>query len=190
VPRRAVAFAGALAIVVAVTLLPSPTPARASCVAPPPLDEALLFGEVVFVGTVTGVENLDRWATVAVEERWKGADDLPDTVQVRGGPGPGTATSVDTTFSDGVRYLFFTTRGPGYLEDNACSSTQRWTDELATHRPADVSVAPAVESGAPVGGIEVGDVITVAGLVLALLVAIIAYLLVLRARRRPPDWMR
>lgn len=180
----------ALSLVVAVALLPSPAPVRASCVPPPPFDEALLFGEVVFVGTVTGVENEDRWATVAVEERWKGADDVPETVQVRGGPEPGVATSVDRTFIDGTRYLFFTTRGTGYLSDNACSSTQRWTDELARYRPPGASPAAAVEAGEPVGGLDTVDVAVVAGLVLALMVAIVAYLLILRARRRPPDWMR
>jgi hypothetical protein len=175
---------------VVVSALPAPAVVRASCVPPPPLDEAILSGEVVFVGTVTGLESEDRWATVVVEERWNGAGDLPGTVQVRGGPEPGAATSLDRTYADGTRYLFFTTRGTGFLEDNACSSTQPWTDELAQHRPPGVSPAPAVEAGEPVGGLDTGDVVVVAGLVLALLVAIVAYLLILRARQRPPDWIR
>jgi hypothetical protein len=166
-----------------------PRPVSASCAGIVSLEEALLMAETVFVGSVVQVENQGRWATVRVEERWKGARDLPETVQVRGGPEPGTATSVDRLFAPG-RYLFLVTRGPGYLEDNACSATTPWTDDLAGLRPAGLAAAPDVVSGTEVTEFDLDPYLPIAALLLALIVAVIAYLVVLRARRRPPDWMR
>lgn len=167
----------------------APRPAVASCAGIVSLEDALLVAETVFVGSVTGLENMDRWATVRVEERWKGARDLPDTVQVRGGPEPGVASSVDRVFAPG-RYLFLVTRGPGYLQDNACSATTPWTDSLSSVRPAGLSAAPDVVSGAEVTEFDLDPYLPIAALAFALIVAVIAYLVVLRARRRPPDWMR
>jgi uncharacterized membrane protein (DUF485 family) len=42
----------------------------------------------------------------------------------------------------------------------------------------------------PLGSVDMGAVAAIAGLLVFLLVAIVAYLYVLRARRRPPDWHR
>jgi hypothetical protein len=167
----------------------APPGAAADCAPTVSLEEALLLADTVFVGSVTQLDNSNRWASVRVEERWKGARDLPDTVQVRGGPEPGTATSVDRTFAPG-RFLFFVTRGPGYLEDNGCSATTPWTDELAALRPAGVSAGTDVVAGTRVTEFDLEPFLPVAALALALIVAVIAYLVVLRARRRPPDWMR
>lgn len=167
----------------------APPSAAADCAPTVSLEEALLLADTVFVGSVTQLDNSNRWATVRVEERWKGARDLPDTVQVRGGPEPGTASSVDRTFASG-RYLFVVTRGPGYLEDNGCSATTPWTDELAALRPAGVSAGTDVVAGTRVTEFDLDPFLPVAALALALIVAVIAYLVVLRARRRPPDWMR
>jgi hypothetical protein len=162
--------------------------ASADC-AMPPLEEAILLGEVVFVGTVVGLDNQSRWATVRVEERWRGARDLADTVQVRGGPDPGTASSVDRLFSP-TRYLFVVSRGPDYLVDNACTPTTAWRDDLASLRPADVSPAPDVVANTVVTELRLESFLPLLGLALALLVAVVAYLVILRARRRPPDWIR
>lgn len=163
--------------------------ALASCATTPSLDDALLFGDVVFVGSVVGLDNGSRWATVSVEERWRGAADLPDTVSVHGGPGPGEATTLDRVYLK-TRYLFVVTRGDGFLVDDICSATRAWTADLASYRPAGVSPAAAVVAGTQVTVIDPGAVALVAALVLALLVAIVAYLVILRARRRPPDWYR
>jgi hypothetical protein len=164
--------------------------ALGSCTGVPmPADEAVVFGDVVFVGTVLRTENEGRWATVRVEERWKGSRDLGDTVEVRGGPEPGTATAVDRTFAPG-RYLFFVQRGQAGLTDTACSTTQPWTESLARLRPADVAPAALELPTDPLGDIRPDTVLTVAARLAALLVALIAYLAVLRARRRPPDWIR
>lgn len=156
---------------------------------PPQPDEAVLFGSVVFVGTVLRADNDGRWATVRVEERWKGARDLGETVEVRGGPDPGTATSVDRTYLPG-RYLFVVERDGGGLKDSACSGTVRWTDDLGTLRPAGVSPAATELPTDPLGSLDWGQIGLVAALLIALLVSIVAYLYVLRARRRPPDWLR
>jgi hypothetical protein len=193
--RRAGALAPAIAPLVALILFGAgavlaPPPALASCAGVPlPPDEAVFFGDVVFVGTVLRTENEGRWATVRVEERWKGSADLAETIVVRGGPGPGTATSVDRTYAPG-RYLFIVERAAGEVRDSACGSTQPWTDELAALRPPTVSPAAAELPTDPLGAIEPGTIALVAALAGALLIAVVAYLWVLRARRRPPDWMR
>lgn len=175
---------------VLLTGLARPASVLAACAtAPQPADEAVLFGDVVFVGTVLRTENEGRWPTVRVEERWKGADGLADTVVVRGGPEPGTATTTDRTYLPG-RYLFIVENEGGVLVDTACTGTQAWTEELAPLRPAGVTPAAEELPTDPLGSIDPADVAAVAGLLFALLIAIIAYLWVLRARRRPPDWVR
>lgn len=162
----------------------------ASCAtAPRSAADSVLFGDVVFVGTVLRTENDGRWPTVRVEERWKGARDLADTVVVRGGPEPGTATSVDRTYLPG-RYLFVVTAPGGILTDDACSGTRPWTDDLAALRPPGVSPAAVALPTDPLGSLDMSEVAAVAGLLVCLLVAVVAYLYVLRARRRPPDWHR
>jgi len=167
-----------------------PTTVLAACpTAPQPAEDAVLFGDVVFVGTVLRTENEGRWPTVRVEERWKGSAGLDDTVFVRGGPEPGTATATDRTYLPG-RYLFIVRNENGVLADDGCSGTQAWTDELAPLRPPGVTPAATELPTDPLGSINPGTLAAVAGLLFALLIAIVAYLYVLRARRRPPDWIR
>jgi len=183
-----VLVAGLLASAGIATLRPGAVLGSCAGVPQPP-EEAVLFGDVVFVGTVLRTENQGRWATVRVEERWSGARDLPETVEVRGGPEPGTASSVDRTFQPG-RYLFIVRQGGGFLVDDACSSTTPWTEELGSLRPADVTPAAEELPTDPFAFVNSDAVPVVAALLVALLVAIVAYLWVLRARRRPPDWIR
>jgi hypothetical protein len=162
-------------------------PAAASCAPTPPLELALPTAQVAFVGTVTSTTNANRWVTVRVEERWRGPE-LPETVEVRGGAEPGTATSVDRSYSLG-RYLFVVRSGAGYLVDDLCTPTTQWTDDLARHRPP--TVRPNLTGGegeSPT--ITFGTVAPVAALVIALIIAVIAYLTIVRARKRPPDWIR
>lgn len=185
--RRLASLAAALLL--ALGPIPSVTPAVASCAPPLPIEESLLLSDVVLVGTVTQLENGGRWVTVRVEERWRGPASLPGTVSVRGGPEPGAATSVDRVFARG-RYLFFLTDGPGYFVDNACSATTPWTAELATLRPDGVPPAPEVVTDAPPSLLDQVDVLPVAALLGALAIAVASYIVILRARRRPPDWMR
>ena len=161
----------------------------ACATAPQPAEDAVLFGDVVFVGTVLRSENEGRWPTVRVEERWKGASGLADTVVVRGGPEPGTATATDRTYLPG-RYLFIVENQNGVLADDACSGTRAWTDELVSLRPPGVTPAAVELPTDPLGSINPGQLAAIALLLFALLVAIVAYLYVLRARRRPPDWIR
>jgi uncharacterized protein YceK len=165
---RAVAAAlvvASLAVLGGAPVAPGGGPAvLAACATVPSLKAAVAEGDVVFVGTVLHLDNQDRWATVRVEERWSGARDLPETVVVHGGPDPGTATGQDRTYLKD-RYLFDATGGPEVLQDDACSATTRSEFELDTFLP----------------------IVALAG---ALVVAVVAYLGVLRGRQRPPDWRR
>ncbi len=161
----------------------------ASCASTPSLEDAVLLGDVVIVGSVVGLENDDRWATVRVEERWHGGRDLPDTIAVHGGPGAGASTTTDRTYQQ-TRYLFVLTRGSGYFVDDACTATRVWTPDLAAYRPAGVSPNAEVVAGTRVTVIDPSSIALVAALLLALLVAIVAYIVILRARGRPPDWVR
>jgi hypothetical protein len=170
--------------------LARPVSVLAACpTAPQPAEDAVLFGDVVFVGTVLRTENEGRWPTVRVEERWKGAAGLAETVLVRGGPEPGTATATDRTYLPG-RYLFVVRNESGVLADDGCSGTQAWIEELASLRPAGITPAATELPTDPLGSINPSELAALAGLLFALLVAIVAYLYVLRARRRPPDWIR
>ena len=78
--------------------------------------------------------------------------------------------------------------GPGFI--NMTLKPAAWTDELVPLRPAGVTPAATELPTDPLGSINPADLAAVAGLLFALLVAIVAYLYVLRARRRPPDWIR
>jgi hypothetical protein len=190
-PRLARSVAAvAVLVAAALAMLGVPSSVLAACAtAPQSAEDAVFFGDVVFVGTVLRTENEGRWPTVRVEERWKGADALADTVVVRGGPEPGAATTTDRTYLPG-RYLFVVDNQGGVLVDSACTGTQAWTEDLAALRPANVAPAAVELPTDPLGSIDPGQVAAVAGLLVALLVAIVAYLYVLRARRRPPDWLR
>ena len=169
--------------------LPRPSSAMAACAGTPTVADAVLFGDVVIVGSVVKLENDDRWATVRVEERWSGARGVPDTIDVHGGPEADASTTTDRTFQL-TRYLFVLTPGDGFYVDDACTATRVWTPDLAAYRPAGVSPAPDVVAGSQVTAIDPSSIALVAGLMLALLVAVVAYIVILRARRRPPDWMR
>lgn len=135
---RAVTFAAACA---AASFALTPVPALASCGPTPPLDRAIEEAETVFVGTVTQLANGGRWATVEVEEIWKG--EVAAEAEVRAGPAdpPGPAsviTSVDRTYELGVRYLFvpWRARSDEVFFDNRCSATQRYSEGLGRYRPA------------------------------------------------------
>ena len=122
---------GALAWV----LLPAGT-AGASCLEPPPLEVGLAEAHTVFVGTVIDLANQSRTATFAVEEVWKGT--VAEEAVVMGGPNGNALTSVDRGFEVGTRYLVVPVRGAGSsFEDNACTLTQLYTQDVATLRPED-----------------------------------------------------
>jgi hypothetical protein len=143
--------AGSAALLAAL-LLTVASPAVASCVRPVPIEEAMTNADSVFVGTATGLSNNDRWATVAVEEVWSGPD-LAPIVEVRGGPGGNTASSIDRMYTARVKYLFVVSIAEGQLSDNACSSTMEWEPDLANIRPPSarppVSATPEPEPAAP-----------------------------------------
>lgn len=165
---RVLAAAAALAFV-----LP-PSTVLADCMMPPPVEEAAQKAEILFVGTVTETRNHNSWASVVVEEVWRGPDQ-PAAVTVKGGPEGNMATSVDRFFEVGVKYLFFPYADEtGGLADNSCTNTVQWSADLAQLRPADARIPPVETEGemfdvgsviAPLGvALLVGGVLLVAGL--------------------------
>jgi hypothetical protein len=171
-----------LAVLVSLAALWAPAAVSASCVAPAPGNAPWADADAVFVGTVTSVASRDRWATVRVEEVWQGPDQ-PAEVVVRGGPGGDAMTSVDRTYTVGVRYVFAVTIEDGALLDNSCSgTTQVDAIDLDAVRPAEIrqpgsSVAVSSPGGPDLDGL-VGPV-AVAAVVGGLLLVT-----VLLARRR------
>lgn len=124
--------------------------ATASCARPPPLPVVLEDAPVVFLGTVVETANADRWATVDVDEVWKG--DVSARVEVRAGPkdppGPlNAASSVDRTFRTGIRYLFVPESATAPYRDSSCTATRRYRSGLGRLRPEDArrSVGPPLE---------------------------------------------
>jgi hypothetical protein len=183
--------AGGLAaagLAMAALWLPASVALAADCV-PATVPDAQLTGDVIFVGTVFKLENDNRWAVVLVNERWQGAEGIPDTVTVHGGPEQGSSTVNDRAYSSS-RYLFDVRNLGPYMEDDACSATTPWSEDLARYRPSNVVEAPGSGSSSPLDALSSGDAVLAAGLVLALLIAVVTYILILRRRSRPPDWMR
>jgi len=170
-----------LPVLVVLALLGSPARALASCLQPPPIEAAVNSAEILFVGTVTATSNRDSWATVQIEEIWKGPDQ-PASVLVKGGPGGNAATSVDRTFQVGVKYVFFPYLDGATLADNACTSTTPWSDGLLGLRPSDART-PLVPTGGE-SGFDFGGLIAPLGVALA--VAAVLLLVGLAARGRQP----
>mgnify|MGYP000070615633 CR=1 FL=1 len=163
----------------------APAAAQARCVATDPAT-AIATAPIVFVGTVTATANEGRWAQVRVDEEWRGGP-LPAVVEVRGGGEPGTATSIDRVFGP-LQYLFFVRQlAPGSFADDACSATTAWSPELAALRPVGAVIH---EPLVVVGGVNLEPALPVIALAVLLLIVVVSYALVWRARRRPPDWVR
>jgi len=130
-----------------------PSLALASCIAPPPFEEAISRAPAVFVGTVSAVRFDGRWATVSVVEVWKGKG-LPSRVEVRSGIGSDNVmSSVDRIYEVDKTYLFVPYRRNGdVLRDNACTRTTRFRTELSRLRPSgayEPSATPTPESPTP-----------------------------------------
>jgi len=146
-----IAFAPAAILGLAFAVVPGT--AVASCAEFPPLEDHLAQADVVFVGTVVAVTDEQRTALIDVEEIWRGPD-LAAQVTVHGGFEDVGFTSVDRSFEEGVRYLVAASFNEGRLEDNACSATRAWTDDLADLRPEAVGTpqpSPTESDDAPTG---------------------------------------
>ena len=134
-------------------VIAAPYFALASCGSPGPFGEAIRNAPAVFVGTVIDLNGGGRWATVEVQEVWKGGD-LPAEAEVRGGPGAkNVATSVDRHYKLNRQYLFipYKRNGPVF-RDSACSRTTRFRTELNRFRPlgaGEPSTSPSSESPSP-----------------------------------------
>jgi hypothetical protein len=175
--RLILGLAGAAAVLLAVV----PARTLASCVAPPPIIESIAKADVVFVGTVTTTAEHNLWATVTVEEVWKGPD-LPAVFQVRGGEGGNVATSVDREFTPGTTYLFVPFEmDSGFASDNSCSPTRPWDQTLVELRPAN---ARSPIGGTPPPPAEFDLAGAIAPIGVALLVAGLLVIVGLAARSR------
>jgi hypothetical protein len=163
---RLLSIVATLAAYASLAMVSAPN-AQASCAMPPGVEQAARAADVVFVGTVASTSNRDLWATVVVEEVWRGPDQ-PRTVLVKGGAGGDMMTSVDRTFEVGVRYLFFPSPNADGFSDDACSSTMPWSDELLALRPEDARQ--------PIGAAEPDPGSDVGGLVAPIAVAIVVAL--------------
>jgi hypothetical protein len=125
---------------------------------PQPLDQRLAQADVVFVGTVTHVDQTGRLATVQVEEIWRGPE-LASVVEVRGAVDGAAFTSVDRRFEQSMRYLFAPMIDGNLLVDDACSPTQPYGVETTAYRPTNVRE--------PIGGVPAPQSIGPATLVVA-----------------------
>ncbi len=127
-------------------VLPSQTDAICATI---PVAEAMRGAPVVFVGTVTNTENHDATATFLVDEIWSGPT-LEPLVKVHGPVVDASAEDV-LTWREGVKYLVMPEVVGERLEDQACSNSRPWTDDLAAFRPADARepVEQPLTSGPP-----------------------------------------
>ncbi len=148
--RAAVTRLVAVLLVAMTTVIVPGRPASASCVEVPDLESGYESAEVVFIGRVVELTNLNRTATVELEEVWKGPE-MPAVVTVNGGPDEqDVQTSVDRDFELGT-YVFFPLNQSPPFQDNACTLTQRTTSALD-------AIAPNREEPAEKG--DAGQVVT------------------------------
>ncbi len=173
---------GLVPAVALMAMLATPATSLASCAGLPDVKQAAASAEIAFVGTVTATANRDTWATVSVEEVWRGPDQ-PAQVVIKGGPEGNAATSVDRTFQVGMKYLFFPySDGAAGLADNSCTSTTAWSADLAALRPADARV---LAGGTPTAaGVDFSGVL--GPIVVAVVVAGVLLGVGLLARSRQP----
>ncbi len=150
--------------IAALGFLLTPGAALADCMMPTAVQEAAQTAEIVFVGTVTETSHRNSWASVAVEEVWRGPD-MPAAVVVKGGSGGDAISSVDRSFQAGVRYLFFPYPDEqGGLADNSCTSTVEWSADLEKVRPA--TVRQPIGATREEGGLDVGELVAPLGVAL------------------------
>jgi len=173
---------GLVPAIALMAMLATPAASLASCAFLPDIKQAATSAEIAFVGTVTATANRGTWATVTVEEVWRGPDQ-PAEVVIKGGPEGNAATSVDRTFEVGVKYLFFPyTDGAAGLADNSCSSTTPWSADMAGLRPADARVS--IGGTTPAAGIDFSGIL--GPIVVAVVVAGLLLVVGLLARSRQP----
>ena len=179
----------ALSIVATPALFAAPSVALADCMAPPAFEEAVKTADIALVGTVTETVNGNRWATISVEEIWRGPD-LPATLLLKGGPDANAASSVDRSFEVGLRYVFFPYVADaeplpgvaaGGLADNSCTSTQAWDDSMAAFRPADARTGE-VSNGGDAQAIDLGFIVGIGGVLLVVVAVMLGVGLLARGR--------
>jgi hypothetical protein len=162
--------------------------AGALCVRLPPMKKAIEQAPIVFVGTVVEVGNMTRWATVEVEEVWKG--NVAARVEVRGGAedppgGMGQVSSVDRDYRVDQKYLFAPYEGSGEVFlDNACTATTPYKPSMEAFRPEGAGPPAGGEGAAGRPIAPTSDTSYVPWLVAAGVAALAAGLLAWRFRGR------
>jgi hypothetical protein len=82
---------------------------------------------------------------------------------------PQAMSSIDRTYSAGVRYLFAVAVQGDRLSDDACTATREWVAELADVRPATVATPPPLDAdpgpGVPATAVAIAGAVLLIGLV-------------------------
>ena len=160
-----------------------PMGVQASCVGPRPVATALLEAPTAFVGTVQGVAYEGRLADVLVESVWKG-EGVTTHVLVDGRLSPGAVTSVDRTFEVGARMLFLPQGERSPYMDSSCSPTTGYSEDLAALKPA--AAHPPLPGGEVQAAAAIAgpSLLPLAGVTVALVIAVAAVLGWRRRRAR------
>ncbi|MEX2623315.1 MAG: hypothetical protein WD651_06285 [Acidimicrobiia bacterium] len=151
------------AICLGLATLALSVPATALCADPPGFAQGFAAAPLVFTGTVVSTSSSNRVALLEVDTVWKGSGVSVDaSIWGTGDPFPRggfmTTSSLDRSFLNGVRYVFFPTSSSDPYMDNSCTLTQELTLDLeeALAKLAGgpgsppMTVAPDVQSGIPV----------------------------------------
>ncbi|MFN2594379.1 MAG: hypothetical protein ABR579_05765 [Actinomycetota bacterium] len=112
----------------------------------PSVAKDIAAANVVFVGTVTGVQDEGHSAAVHVEATWKGPS-LPDQVAVTAVGGQAGGLGALQTWTVGHRYLFMPSNESSPFRDDGCSGTREYTSALDHFAPAG-----GIPSGSPSPG--------------------------------------
>ena len=112
---------------------------------PQTIAAALDNADAIVVGMVLSTSNMNRYATVRVEEIWRG-DVESQIIQIKGGVGPtggnfATVGEHDRYYRADSRYLFELSGSGSRFADDMCSVTVEWDDSLRLDRPVDARSA-------------------------------------------------
>jgi len=114
------------ALLVGITVFSAPGAAMAACEAVGSMDDGLRGAQVVFVGTVTHVENGDRTATFDVQWVWKGKNVVEQVIVHGGGTDPTIISAEDRQFQVGITYLVVSNSVRAPYDADRCTVTRPW----------------------------------------------------------------
>jgi hypothetical protein len=114
----------AAGLLLALVWVTDAAPAHAACATPPDVARSIEAADVVFIGRVMEVSDLNRIATMTVVEIWKGPDLISPVVVSGSISGEKAVGPSDRTYLPGETYLVvpFGRRSP--FLDEACTATR------------------------------------------------------------------